>query len=243
MEPYNNLTLTPDGKFYTDGRTEYQRVTTYLKERILPVFDAEAKAKELAGKGKYALYSAADVLDEWQRKGTEATTKGTGVHEFIEAVLSKGEPVAGLSDPFANNLRQFLGTLISNSVKHGFEYRCEVKLKSDELLLAGTTDLFLTDGNNLIVRDWKTNKERPAPEAPTYKKYLKYPYHLPANDFSKHTAQLNIYARMIIEAFGLKPQKVDLGIYWIDAFGNVELIRSPYLPNETAKLEKAIILK
>jgi ATP-dependent exoDNAse (exonuclease V) beta subunit len=241
MEPHNNLSLTPDGKFYTDGRTEYQRVTSYLKDRILPAFDAEAKAKQMAGKGKYALYTPADVMDEWQRKSNEATTKGTQVHEFIEAVLTNGFTVAGLPEPFVNKLGQFLRTLLTNCAKHGFEHRCEVKLKSDELLIAGTTDLFLTDGTSLIVRDWKTNKERPAPEAPTYNKYLKYPYHLPCNDHAKHTAQLNIYTRMIIEGFGLKPQRVDLGIYWVDSVGNVELIRSPYLPEQTAKLETAKI--
>jgi len=243
MEAHNNLELTADGKFYTDGSKLYQRVTTYLKENILPHFDAEAKAKELAGKGKYALYSHFDILQEWQSKGTEATSKGTDVHNFIEAYLTDGLPAYTLPDSYTSNLTGFLDELQLNSIKHGFKLNCEVKLKSDELLLAGTTDLFLLNKNTLIVRDWKTNKERPAADAATYNKYLRYPYFLPANDFAKHTAQLNIYARMIIETYQLKIDKLDLGIYWINSSGVVELIRSPYLEKETFLLTPAIISK
>jgi ATP-dependent exoDNAse (exonuclease V) beta subunit len=241
METYSNLKLTDDGKFYTDCTTKYQRVTTYIKERILPSFDPEAKAKELAGKGRYALYNKADILEEWERKGTEAKTKGNQIHNFIEAQLTNVKPAPEIPSKVLNNLSTFLADLITNCQKHGFEKHCEIKLKSDELLIAGTTDLFFWNGDTLVVRDWKTNNEKPTADLPTYGKYLKYPYHLAANDFSKHTVQLNIYARMISECFNYKPKKVDLGIYWIDPVGNVELIKSPYLPTETAKLEKAII--
>lgn len=235
------LELTTDGKHYTDGKQLYQRVTTYLKERLLPHFDAEAKAKEMSGKGKYALYGYQEILDEWARNGKAATDRGTEVHNFIQAYLTEDIPAYTMPEAFTSNLVSFLDAMQLNAIKRGYSLHCEQALKSDELLLAGTTDLFLFDGSTLVVRDWKTNQHKPIHDAPTYNKFMHHPYHFPLNDYAKHTAQLNIYARMIIEQ-GICPQKVDLGVYWIDNSGKVELIKSPYLPDRTAALLPAKII-
>lgn len=200
-----NLTLTPDGKHYTDGTNQYTRCTTYVN-RFFDSFNAEAKAKELAGgRNIYAMYNPAEIIAEWNKKSENACNRGTAIHRIYEQVI-KGEFPDVSMDISLTTHRAVVSdaeALRDSITAKGWQAFPEFKVCSPELLIAGTIDLPLIKGNNLAIMDFKSYEKDPATEA-TYNKFCKWPFGAyPQTKLTKTAIQLNLYAFMLGSGYNI----------------------------------------
>lgn len=197
MQPAN-LTLTSDGKHYTDGTNDYTRCTTFVN-RFFDKFDDVAKAKELAGgRNEYAFYTADEILAEWAKKGEQSCNRGTAIHRIYEQVI-KGEIPDVSMDISLTTHRAVISDaekLRDSIVSKGWQAFPELKVCSKELLIAGTIDLPMIKDNSLAIMDFKSYEKDPSTEK-HYNKFCKYPFNkLPQTKLTKTAIQLNLYAFM-----------------------------------------------
>lgn len=145
-----------------------------------------------------------DILDEWDKKNREACERGTKIHADLEnSFYVSGKNVNlqkfGIGGKF--ECRKDYSDL---DLEYGVYPEYLIYRESDDgiLKLAGQVDLIVKSGNDIIICDWKTNKEIKQESAynsqtkSTTK--MKYPLNtLDDVNFNHYTMQLSTYAWML----------------------------------------------
>lgn len=194
---------------------------------------------------KYKNKSVKQILDDWNATTVIACTKGNKKHDFIEKAVKLATGYNLVADTtFINDRIYTLDDVIENPgygelkidwfiktgidkryprifndlvtlTNNGFRIYAEIGVYDVEYLISGLIDLFITDGTNFIIFDWKTNRSDIRFESGYYNKdiygnptstyvytnkYMKPPLTHLADSVGNHYAlQLNSYARFAIK--------------------------------------------
>lgn len=219
----------------TFGRTAWDDArpvlsVTQLVKHYAPEFDGPGIAAKVAAKNNT---TAEAVQAEW----TAAADMGTRVHANQEGFM-KYETMPrerALSEREHNIMRHGWYAFQAITAYGWIPTAAEVMVFSYSLRLAGTIDAYFTRDREVLLVDWKTNKE--IRRANKYGGKMLGPVaHLDDCEFSKYALQLNLYARILREdAYIPAAQAVRMVIMHLrpDAF---ESIPVPVMPEVDAVL-------
>lgn len=157
-------------------------------------FDAKAMAKRLASfpVNKVKKKGVKFWLNEWK----QSSIMGSLVHKEIEeAILTKHMDKYPFTTTRAKNALTWLNSYIKDL--DNVRLYPEVVIYNERLGLAGTIDLLLLYGNNIVIVDWKTNKA-----INTTNKYntfgiTKVTKDLEDINYNHYTLQLNTYKYLL----------------------------------------------
>ena len=191
-----------------------------------------------------------DILDEWQRKNIEACERGTKIHADLEHSFTKKKETDmkkyGLGGKFLVNTNDTLNksNLELLDIDKGVfpEYLIYRVSDDGKFRLAGQIDLLIKDGNDVYIRDYKTNSkiDEKSYYNPRTKKYqmMQYPLNnLMDCDKVHYALQLSTYAWMLQQvnpAFNIK----QLMLIHHDHDGNVTEIPVDYLKDDVIRMCK-----
>jgi len=183
---------------YKYGTQKLKSVTTFVKE-FFPEFNKEYHSKRVAERDGV---SVAEVLSTWEKKRDESLERGNKVHELCDNFIT-GKVTE------SNNV--WFGT-----IKKFFEDHkdlkligCEMKICYPEKGIAGTMDLLMCDEQeNVYIFDWKTNESIDVNKE--YQKGKKPIEHLFDNNYIHYSLQLNFYAYILKEKYGLEVNNLNL---------------------------------
>ena len=146
-----NLTFDENEHKYFVGNKELKSVTSLIEE-YFPPFEAERLAYIV---GKKTGRNPQELIAEWDRKGEEARTLGTKMHENIEKFY--------LGEEYENNdiFGQFLDF---TKETHLVPYRTEWPIYDEEAGIAGTLDFLDYQNGEYIIYDWKRSKKVVSPK-------------------------------------------------------------------------------
>ena len=191
-----------------------------------------------------------DILDEWQKKNIEACERGTKIHADLEHSFIKKKETDmkkyGLGGKFLINTNDSLNK--SNiellDIDKGVfpEYLIYRTSDDNKFRLAGQIDLLIKDGNDIYIRDYKTNSkiDEKSYYNPRTKKYqmMNYPLNNLMDCNKVHYAlQLSTYAWMLQKInpqFNIK----QLMLIHYDHDGNVTEIPVDYLKDDVIRMCK-----
>lgn len=142
-----------------------------------------------------------DILDKWHDENVKSCERGTTIHakiekEFLDSGVCELQKY-GLGGKF--NVRS--GDVPLDE-ENGVYPEYLIHVDDGDLHLAGQIDLLIKNGNDIYLKDWKTNKKIETkgfynPKTKSTKK-MKYPLQdMDECNFSHYTLQLSIYAWMI----------------------------------------------
>lgn len=191
-----------------------------------------------------------DILDEWQKKNIEACERGTKIHADLEHSFTKKKETDmkkyGLGGKFLINTNDSLNksnTELLDIDKGVFpEYLIYRTSDDNKFRLAGQIDLLIKDGNDIYLRDYKTNSkiDEKSYYNPRTKKYqmMNYPLNNLMDCNKVHYAlQLSTYAWMLQKInpqFNIK----QLMLIHYDHDGNVTEIPVDYLKDDVIRMCK-----
>ena len=191
-----------------------------------------------------------DILDEWQKKNIEACERGTKIHADLEHSFTKKKETDmkkyGLGGKFLINTNDSLNKSnieLLDIDKGVFPEYLIYRVSDDgKFRLAGQIDLLIKDGNDIYVRDYKTNSkiDEKSYYNPRTKKYqmMNYPLNNLMDCNKVHYAlQLSTYAWMLQKInpqFNIK----QLILIHYDHDGNVTEIPVDYLKDDVIRMCK-----
>lgn len=202
-EAEHRYIYTPTGETFTSG-------TAFIHRFFEPFDGPKVVAKMMAApkwpQSPYFGQTREQILAKWARDGEAAAAAGTAMHSKIERAW-RGEPVdwseQAAEGVLFHRVRQELET-------EGWRpYRLEWRIYTETYQVAGTLDALFTnlEGEFLLV-DWKRSKEF---------KYTnpwqsgKAPLQdLPDCNVVHYTLQLNLYAWILAEHYGIKVKEMRL---------------------------------
>ena len=135
--------------YFVDGAKVPLSVTGVI-HRYAREFDAHEALRRMAPEKKGGS-SDEDILQMWKRNGEVARARGQLMHAQIESLLNGVE----IEGPLSPELAQFMA--IAGDL--GSVYRTEVRVYSATLNVAGQVDALFSDGDRLVVVDWKRSKD------------------------------------------------------------------------------------
>lgn len=151
-----------------------------------------------------------NVLDEWQKANMESCERGTAIHLALEQSFTKHKETDlkkyGLGGKFLVNTN---ATLEKNNselldIEKGVfpEYLIYRKSEDGKFRLAGQIDLLIKDGNDIYIRDYKSNRKLDSKsffDSKTKKNaMMKYPLNnLMDCNMIHYALQLSTYAWML----------------------------------------------
>lgn len=145
-----------------------------------------------------------DILDEWDKTNQEACERGTRIHAGLEDSFYKAGKNVNLQRFGIGGKFECRKDYSDLDLEYGVYPEYLIYRESDDgvLKIAGQVDLIVKSGNDIIICDWKTNKEIKQKSAynsntkSTVK--MKYPLNnLDDVNFSHYTMQLSTYAWML----------------------------------------------
>ena len=150
------ITFTEESHSYIDNKgRKYISVTT-LVSNAFPKFNSEEQAEKYSK--KHGL-DKNDVLALWTKKGKDASTAGTRLHENCENyILNKLDNLHSPKD-IQEKMRFDGGIKIIDAIKKKFNpasMQPELLVFSPAFCIAGSIDLLVKmNDNNYIIFDWK----------------------------------------------------------------------------------------
>lgn len=184
----------------------YESVTTFISQ-FKKKFDAEKHAKRVADREGV---TTKEILQRWKDTADTACTRGTNIHLVMENYLKDKVIPKEHTEILESFIQKTKGIIKSNSIVLSEE----IVYKHD-LLLAGTADLIVENGNTFNVMDFKTNKKFNFQS--NYNEYFYEPIdHLQICEFTTYTIQMSIYAYMYELLTGKKCS--GLNIYYLREF-------------------------
>lgn len=222
----------PSHTYKVDGELTRSSVTGFVGQ-YFDKFDAEEVARKMVARpgfwtqAKYSKYhcfkDAPDpekaIKDEWERFGTEQSDLGTAMHRQIE--LFYNDEVEELPD--TPELRYFKHYHALVTHFQGFRpVRTEWCIFDEASKLCGSVDmLYIDDKGKFHMRDWKRSKKI---SSFGFGRFGKPPLgHLPECNLSKYRLQLNTYAYILRENYGLDVASMAIVVFHPDAKGFQEI--------------------
>lgn len=186
-----------DHSYIDNMDSRYVSVTTFIK-KFFPQFDTVRMAKKCAmsQNPRYANRDHREIMQEWAIEGKRGSSEGTNVHEYAEfSLVSPDKCPEPISDRCVKLFSQ-VDKIILKFVEKGFRIiTAEMIVFSPSLRISGTIDLLLFDPatNEMIILDWKQNKD-PMSTINIYGKYAFPPIdHLQDTDINQYSLQLSLY--------------------------------------------------
>lgn len=208
---------------YTYGEDHYISVTQFIQKFHKP-FESDYWSKRKADERGI---SKEEILKEWKDKNDRANFIGTSLHNHIEDYYSQKWRELPADDDVIDRINKF--NIIYAKHLHKLEPVCfENRIFSKKWKIAGMIDsIFLNKNGDLIIIDYKTNKEFTTDENLKFKENLLYPFDfLLKTHLNEYSIQISMYM-MILKEIGIN-------------------IHSGYLlyigPNEEAKIFKCLNL-
>lgn len=183
-----------------------------------------------------------DILDTWDKTNKESCERGTKIHAELESSFYKaGKNVNlnrfGIGGKFECK-KDYNDLNLENAVYP--EYLIYRESDDGILRLAGQVDLIVKKGNDIIICDWKTNKEIKTKSGynSNTKSSIKMKYPLNNLDdvnFNHYTLQLSTYAWMLQK---LHPEFniVDLILVHFDHNNKQTVYHCDYLKHDVEKV-------
>lgn len=170
---------------------------TSLLKKYFPEFDIIAVSRKCStgDNPKYAGRSPVDIRNEWLAEGERGRTEGDNVHIYAEGLMGMW-PTHKLPKPISERCESIFIQVDKISKYLLFNFKvigAEVIVFSPTLRLAGMIDLLLLDTatNEIVVADWKQNKE--ISDFNEHQNALQPIDHLQDTDISKYSLQLTLY--------------------------------------------------
>lgn len=207
--------------------------TRKFNKEILDVYDIDELTFNKTQQG---------ILDEWDQTNRESCERGTKIHAELENSMYKmGANVSlkkfGIGGKFICDKGRTKLDLESGVYP---EYLISRTSKDGILRIAGQIDLLVKNGNEIIICDWKTNKEIKTHSGFDTKTKSTAKMLYPLNtledcNFNHYTLQLSTYAWMVKK---LNPNFVikDLILVHFGHQGNQTIYKLPYLEKEVEKM-------
>lgn len=190
-----------------------------------------------------ALETQKQILQEWEENKNNSCIRGTDIHADRESMLysmtGKYMKKFGLDE----GIPAFKGVHKLNEVSGVFpEYFISWTSEDGLLKIAGMADIVIKNGNEVIIGDWKTNKEIKTKgyfNKKTNKvQCMKYPLNnIPDINYYHYTLQMSIYMWLLQQQY---PDITCGGLFiWhIDHDGNETKYDCEYLKDDVERLLK-----
>ena len=196
-----------DHNYFIDGEKAKFSVTEII-DKFFPEFDsaywAERKAIEKLNQDTIEYDSdilkatIKKILDDWEKKRSDAALKGTLLHERIEDFYNQK-----LHTEYPPEFEYFKN--FHNKYEKLEAYRTEWRIYDDSLSIAGTVDMvYKKENNELFIFDWKRTSKLVDQNNQLILKDFNYGFdglsHIADNSFNKYALQQNVY-KFILENY------------------------------------------
>jgi hypothetical protein len=274
-----NIIFDPVAHKYVDNHGNPYTSVTQLIGKFEPKFNekywAEFKARERG-------VPVSQILMEWELIRNNSCERGTATHEFLEdnvngiydnttvefnTIVERSQSssykykITNVEQMYFLPIREKLPEIfyrLLTYVKDGWVLYAEARTYSVKYRIAGTIDLLLVRGKDIMIIDWKTNKDDLKFTSGYYKKemqvidgvnvkvktnkwiskqeYLDYPL----NNIMKckgmtYTLQLSLYA-YLIEAFGFTAKKLELFHIVNNEYDRLKAYKIEYLKQDVQRM-------
>lgn len=184
-----------DGAFEWEDKTAFPSVTQFIGHYIPPFDEAGAAANAARRSGT----TPDEVLKKWAASREYACDFGTRVHANQEAMLLGRTPPNRPRDERERRIMAAGWQAVSMLFAAGWRtMAAEMMVGSVRYRLAGTVDAILTRGKNeVLVADWKTNRELSA-SSKYGTKFLPPLDDLDDCELNKYAIQLNLYRKILL---------------------------------------------
>lgn len=211
-----------DHTYMVNGIT-LDSVTTFINN-VFPKFNSEYHAKR---KAEQLGISTKEVLDMWEKKGTESRELGTEMHDKIENYYLGNDSKE--TDAYA------MFKIFANKVELK-PYRTEWSVYDWECKIAGTIDFVDYQNGEYIIYDWKRSNKiienGIAIKTNKYGEKGNYPLeHLDNSPYYHYALQLSFYKYILEKNYGLKISDLRLGIFH-PSYNKPYVLKMPYLEKE-----------
>lgn len=190
-----------------------------------------------------ALETQKQILQEWEENKNNSCARGTDIHADRESMLYSMTGKYMKKFGFDEGIPAFKGVHKLNEVSGVFpEYFISWTSEDGLLKIAGMADIVIKNGNEVIIGDWKTNKEIKTKgyfDKKTNKvQCMKYPLNkIPDVNYYHYTLQMSIYMWLLQQQY---PDITCGGLFiWhIDHDGNETKYDCEYLKDDVERLLK-----
>lgn len=193
------------------------------------------------------------IIDDWDEENRKSCERGTKIHADIEQSFYDNPKDISLQKFGLGGKFECRKDYSELDLEYGVypEYLISRESPDNVLRLAGQVDLIVKSGNEIIICDWKTNKEIKQKSFYNSKtkssSKMKFPLnHLDDVNFNHYTLQLSTYAWMLQK---VNPDFVikDLILVHFDHNDKQTIYHCPYLKEDVEKMllhyKKDIILE
>jgi hypothetical protein len=206
----------------TDKKSKYTSVTTWVHSHF-PKFNSDEvidnmmKGKNWGPDNKYWGMTPAQIKQEWNKNGAEASAAGTKLHKRIEKFMNVDELIESSSvirDITHGSLIELNGqrdTSVEEAKEWGYflqfahdhsglvPYRTEWMIYDEQLKLAGSVDMvYKNNDGSYSIYDWKRSKDITKTNGFGKTALTECIDYMPDANFWHYTLQLNVY-KMILE--------------------------------------------
>ena len=238
-----------DHNYFIDGEKAKFSVTEII-DKFFPEFDsaywAERKAIEKLNQDTIEYDSdilnatIKKILDDWEKKRSDAALKGTLLHERIEDFYNQK-----LHTEYPPEFEYFKN--FHNKYEKLEAYRTEWRIYDDSLSIAGTVDMvYKKENNELFIFDWKRTSKLVDQNNQLILKDFNYGFdglsHIADNSFNKYALQQNVYKFILENYYDKTISSMNLLILHPN-YNNYVHLKLPEMKKEAAFLiEQAKIL-
>jgi hypothetical protein len=248
----------------TDKKTKYTSVTTWVHSHF-PKFNADEvidnmmKGKNWGPDNKYWGMTPAQIKQEWNRNGAEASSAGTKLHKRIEKFMNVDELLESSSvirDITHGSLLELNGQRdITDETKAKAKeweyflqfahdhtdlvpYRTEWMIYDEQLKLAGSVDMVYKNSDGTYsIYDWKRSKDITKTNGFGKTALTECIDYMPDANFWHYTLQLNIYKMILERNYGICIRDLKLVRLHPDAVNDsYELLDVPVMSNVMREL-------
>jgi len=200
-----------------------------LIRKFFPEFDSIGAASKLRPSNPLFGLSVDEIVAEWNKKGKEASDKGTFLHEQIESYY--------LGDNY-NGTDEFL-FFQDFAISHSFlePYRCEWRIYDEEYGIAGTIDFVAANQGKLEMYDWKRSKKVIDPSNGTPieidrwgKRGIGELSSIGDTSYNHYCLQQSLYRFILEKNYGVEISKMFLVVIHPD-YNKFYKVQVPYLKN------------
>lgn len=193
--------------------------TKFLHD-FFPHFDADAVIKKMMSspkwpQNKYYGKTAAQIKQEWNQNGANASEAGTAMHLAIEQYLHGHKE---LIEPGVLETLEwhYFMNFWKEAKKDLIPYRSEWEVWSEEHKLAGSIDMvfYRKSDDSYVIYDWKRSKEIKMEN--NFGTGFGPVSHLPDANYWHYTLQLNVYRWFLETFYGLKISDMYIMIFHPD---------------------------
>lgn len=214
----SGATIHFDTKYFSFKLDTGERLASVSKvlRGFFPAFNAPEIAKKCLNKPEYANMTVGDIVALWKAEGKRATSEGNNVHDMLNCYTKKK---AGPKPISMSCVRLFKCGLKSLGVLLG-KYQLidsEMIVFSESLKTAGFIDLLLKGGDDIIIIDWKTNRE--IKTSNNFEKAFSPIQHLDNCNLVQYKLHLNVLRKILLHENYYPDANIKMGIVHLQQSG------------------------